>query len=299
MTLSSRRFAAVVAAIGCFCLTAAAEAQSVTNPTLGISKPSEQRTLAFPDLGVVKTRNFREGDLVKAGDVILAQDDAELQEELKWLTLQAESEARVTAATADLGVKRLRLERINKTNADAVAKGQQPPFSNIEREQAELEVVGAEANLQLASEQQQEAAIKANQARIRIARSQLKSPLDGIIQKLNTGVGEVSGPTSQDGAVVVVKNDPLWIDVDYVRTPLVNALKLGEELSVRYSGETQWHKSKVIYFDPVADAGSDTRRFRLELANPQNREAGRNMDVMLPEHVVQVAAQDATARTTP
>jgi len=290
---------AAAAAIFCLTLATGALAQQVSEfVTIGLSEPSEERQLAFSDLGVVDQVNFKEGETINAGDIIMTQDAAELQKELEWLELQAKSEARVTAAKADLEVKRIRLGRIDEAIAKTPA-GARAAYSPTEREEAYVQVVGAEANLQLSREQQQEAALKAGQMRIRIERSRLKSPISGFIRRLNTGAGEVSGPSMQEGACVVVSNDPLRIRVPEVPTPLVNMLKIGDEMEVRYLEDKNWQRAKVVFFDPVADIGAETREFRLELANPSGRESGRRMEVRLPQRLAQAAQEQASARTLP
>jgi multidrug efflux pump subunit AcrA (membrane-fusion protein) len=292
MMLLPRCTTAAIAALICFTVASAGFAQQGSGLiTIGLSEPSEERQLAFSDLGVVDKTNFKEGDTIKAGDIIMTQDAAELQKELEWLELQASSQARVKAAEADLEVKRIRLGRIDSDIETSTREGRRPAFSASEREEAHIQVIGAEANLQLSREQQQEAALKAAQMRIRIERSRLKSPINGFIRRLNTGVGEVSGPTMQDGACVVVSNDPIRVRVPEVATPLVNMLKPGDEMEVRYLEDKNWQRAKVVFFDPVGDIGAETREFRLELANPSGRESGRRMEVRLPQHLAQAHQQ--------
>ena len=114
----------------------------------------------------------------------------------------------------------------------------------------------------------------------------LATPIDGIVQKMNLDVGEMVDPNKPDGVLVLVKNDPIWVEV---HLPSVQAakLKLGDQFDLKYEGEEQWlpEKGKVNFLDPVVDAASDTRLVRLEVPNPQNRPAGLHVAVRLPEHV--------------
>jgi hypothetical protein len=84
--------------------------------------------------------------------------------------------------------------------------------------------------------------------------------------------------------VHVVRNDPLWVEVN-VPTGRAKALKVGQSLEARYADEEQWRAGKIIYIAPYANAGAATRQVRLELPNPEKREAGWQMFVRLPDNV--------------
>jgi hypothetical protein len=55
--------------------------------------------------------------------------------------------------------------------------------------------------------------------------------------------------------------------------------------------EPQWRQGKIIYMAPYADPRSDTRRVRLEMPNPEKREAGVIMLVRLPDTVAREKAR--------
>jgi hypothetical protein len=88
---------------------------------------------------------------------------------------------------------------------------------------------------------------------------------------------------------VVVKNDPLYVEVRELRTSQVAQLKLGQKLQVRYEDDADkpenWQEAEIFYFDPVADTSVDARLFKLRLANPTGRPAGLRMVVRLPDNL--------------
>ena len=63
-------------------------------------------------------------------------------------------------------------------------------------------------------------------------------------------------------------------------------LKVGQELQVRYPGETQWMSAKIAYKSPVAETASDTQKIGLVMENAQHRDAGLQVQVKLPDDVV-------------
>ncbi len=66
-----------------------------------ISRPSEERKVAFPAPGVVSDVMVKEGDAVQVGQVLAQQDDAEEQVALRALQLDADSMAEINYEKVD------------------------------------------------------------------------------------------------------------------------------------------------------------------------------------------------------
>jgi multidrug efflux pump subunit AcrA (membrane-fusion protein) len=120
----------------------------------------------------------------------------------------------------------------------------------------------------------------------------LESPINGIVEKLDLGEGEVVDPNKP--SCTVVQNDPLWVEV-HLPSLQARKLALGDTLPVQHEGEQQWQSGKVIYLAPVADAASGTRMVRLELPNPTSRPSGLQVMVKLPEKLTRTANVEAPA----
>jgi hypothetical protein len=114
------------------------------------------------------------------------------------------------------------------------------------------------------------------------------------VQQINLGPGEMSDPQNRDGAVIVVKNDPLWIDV-HLPTSQSLKLEMGETLQVRYADGGEWQPAKIIFFAPKVDAASDTQHVRLEMPNKANKASGLQVLVQLPAKITGEKAEPAAA----
>ena len=253
--------------------------QSSSAEVTGVTRPSQERKLSFSTQGVVAQAPLKEGDTVKAGQTILVQDDEIDKQELARLELTANSNARVEAAQADLGVKQAKLKRVKQmyeNNAGNIA----------EVEEAENDVVLREKQLVVAQEEQQEAKIKAEQQRHKLAKLSLASPINGVLERIITNVGEWADPQSKDGAAYVVQNDPLFLEVRELKSSQVAQMKVGQKLQVRYQVDADkpenWADAEIFYFAAVADAQVDTRLVKLKVPNPSGRPAGLWMVVKLP-----------------
>jgi multidrug efflux pump subunit AcrA (membrane-fusion protein) len=259
--------------------------------TTGFTRPSKKSKVAFPGVGIVNKIPVKEGEVVKSGQLLMNQLDTIEQKELELLQMQAKSTAKIRASEFDLEVKKVVLERRKKMIANNSASLQ-------ELEEAQLNVNLAEKNLEAAREEKEQAAKKAEAQQAKIDQMKLLAPFNGQVLKITANLGEASGPQSQDGAITIVDNSTLWIDVPELPTHMVDQLKMDQVLEVKYAQDTQWQKAKVIYFAPEADPGGQTRMFRLELANANNAASGQQVSVKLPDNLAQARApqQDATAQ---
>jgi multidrug resistance efflux pump len=295
MRLTNRRHVVFVATliltVGFAATSVWAQSPTSVQTTNGFTRPSKKSKVAFPGVGIVSKIPVKEGDAIKEGQLLMNQLDTIEQKELELLQMQAKSTAKIKANEFDLGVKQSVLERKKKQVANNSASIQ-------ELEEAQLNVNLAEKNLEAAKEEKEQAAKKAEGQQAKIEQMKLLAPFSGQVLKITANLGEASGPQSQDGAITIVDNSTLWIDVPELPTHEVDQLKMDQELEVKYSQDAQWQKAKIIYFAPEADPGGQTRMFRLEMANPNNVASGQQVSVKLPDNIARAQAtqQDATAQ---
>lgn len=257
---------------------------SLTNVEIKTA-PSKSIPLSFPKAGVIAQRLVNDGDRVTKSQLLLKQDtDVDVQE-LNRLKVEAESDSRIDAAKADEKVKQLEYDRESKAPEG---------YSPSEIDEAQAKLTEATKSVKVAEEDKEEAKYKYAEQKVMIDKEELHSPVDGIVQEMRVDVGQMSDPQNKDGAVLIVVNDPLWVEIRGLTTLQVSTLKVGEKLSVRYKNEPQaaWQDATISYITPVADAGADRQLVRLELPNPQNLAAGMNMEVNWPQKLIDTAPKD-------
>jgi macrolide-specific efflux system membrane fusion protein len=244
----------------------------------GVTRPSEERNLAFSAPGVVREVRVKEGDKVTAGDILIKLDARLDQNQLDTLKIEANSNNKVEYAEKELAQRIVQLKRkeeLAKENA----------LSPSELEEAQLNKELADTRLKLSHEELETAKLKAAGQQIKVDLTELKTTIDGIVQKLSVREGEFADPqqSNQRAAAVVVKNNPLKVEV-FLPTALAAHLTYGQELLVCYPDDPKnGHKAKITFFDPVADAGSGMRKLYLELRNDENRESGWQVSVQVPQ----------------
>lgn len=239
-----------------------------------ITRPSADITLSFVGPGRIARVSFREGDIVKAGDVLAHQDDAAEQVQLAQLKAQSEDLTQVKASEASLAQKQVDLEKLEKAAASNAA-------TFLEVEHAKLDVTIAQLSLALARFEHEQAGRKYDEYRIRVDNMRLKSPVDGRIEQVDVEVGESANALAD--CVRVVQIDPLWIDAPVPWAQAVG-LKTGGAARVQFAGTPGATEGRVIFVAAVADAASGTLRVRIEVPNKTARPAG--------EHVLVTFATD-------
>ena len=242
-----------------------------------VTHPSEERSLGFSFPGIVREVQVKEGERVKQGQVLMKLDDRIEVNNLQSLKLVADSTLRVDYAQAELAQKKVVLKRLQELAEKNAA-------SPTELEEAVLGAQLAETRLRLSEEEAQTKKLEMERQKVKVELMQIVSPIEGVVQRVGMKEGEVTEPGQTNRpAAVVVKNDPLQVEV-YLPAAKAADLKPGEALEVKYPGEQEsWQKAVIKFLDPVADAGSGLRMLHLELPNPQNREAGRQVSVRMAQ----------------
>ena len=258
-------------------LLAAAAPLAAQDKIEAVTKPSQDTVLSFVRPGQVAEVLVKEGDPVKAGQVLIRQDDKAELANMAQLKAQADDDTRARAAQAQLEQKRVDLRKTEGARKEGAA-------TELEVDHAKLEVVIGELSLELTQFEQKQAGLKYQEMRLQIDRMRVVSPIDGVVERLLVEPGEsveAAGKIAQ-----VVQIDPLWIDV---AAPLAAArtLKKGQSNAVvEFDGADPARRSsvsgKIIHIAAVADSASGTLTVRVECPNAARRPAGEHVYVSFP-----------------
>jgi len=235
-----------------------------------ITNPSADVTVSFIQPGRIAKVHLKEGEPVKAGQLLVQQDDAVEHAQLAQIKAESENITQIQASEASLAQKKVDLKKLKKA-ADRGAA------TELEVEHATLDVKIAELSLEVAKFEHEQAQRKYNEAKIRVENMKLKSPIAGKIEKIHVETGESVNALAD--VVRIVQTDPLWIDVP---VPLAKArtLKWGQAASVGFPDlEKKFADGRITYIAAVADAASGTLRVRIEAPNKSNRPAGEHVRI--------------------
>ncbi len=240
-----------------------------------ITAPSADMALSFIQPGKIALVFVNEGDLVKAGQALIQQYNAAEQTLLSLIREESRDLNQLEARKAGLAQKRAYLERLEW----AAARGS---ATELEVEEAKLEVKMAWFALQEAEFEHKQKKRKYKEAKIRLANMRLRSPIAGRVEEVGVEVGESVNALTD--VVRVVRVDPLWIDV-HLPLEKGRTITLDQTAAIIFPGsEEEASEGKIIFISTVADAASSTLKVRIEVPNKSNRPAGERVTVFFPAH---------------
>jgi cobalt-zinc-cadmium efflux system membrane fusion protein len=213
----------------------------------------------------------KEGDHIKARHLLVRLDDTAELAELEQIKAQSQQTVEIEAAEASLAQKKVYFKRLEWAEEQGAA-------TDLEVEQARLEVKIDELKLKMARFEHEQTERKYKEAQIRVNRMRLKSPVTGRVEKVEVEVGE--SINALDDVIRVIRTDPLWIDV---HVPLEKGKTLGVNHFVKIGfpdADIKTVKGKIIFISTFADAASETLRARIEVPNKSNRPAGEYIRVL-------------------
>ena len=254
-----------------------------------ITKPSQDVTLSFVRPGKIAKVYVKDGDEVKAGELLVQQDDSAEQAMLEQLKAQGEDTVKIRAAVAQLDEKRIELKKL-------LMAATRQASTELEVERAKQEVVIGELSLELAKFQQLQDQRKAEETKLQIDRMRITSPISGIVEKVAVHPGESIDALKE--VVRVVNVNPLWIEVPAPQK-LAGKLLIGQSAEIVFPSAEKT-TGRIIHKGAVGDSASDTLVVRIEAPNP-HAQAGENVKVILsaPEARTTVKDKAPAASTQP
>jgi RND family efflux transporter MFP subunit len=260
-------------------------AAPVGEPVAAITLPSSDVTMSFLRPGRVEKLAVKEGDRVEQGAELARLDDAPEQLQLAQLKFEAETDIRIKAAEAQLAQRRKDLDKTQKAFESRAA-------TQLEVEQAQLEVTIADLSLALSRFEQAQAQRKYEEAKAQLSRMVLRSSVAGLVEKLYVERGESVDALAE--VVRVVKVDPLRLEV---AAPLS---LLGAGLDENWTARIEFPDGstaagKIVFVGATAESASQTLTVKVEVANPAGRPAGEQVDVRFAAAVAAAEAQQLAA----
>jgi multidrug efflux system membrane fusion protein len=247
-----------------------------------VTQPRYDLKMGFTVPGQVSVMKVKQGDHIKKDETLAELEDSEGEALVKLYEIRANSDLEALSAKAKLDLAVVERDRL----ADLVQQHAASKFE-LERAKASAEVAKLEADMALRQRAETDEQLK--QAASRHARYILKAPIDGFVDQLSVAVGE--NVEANKPVIRLVATETLWIDTA-VPTGQTLKLKLGDAAWVKskLAGYEKPVVGKIIFLASVADAASDTRPVRVEIANSQTLPAGGHVVVYFADPDVKAAS---------
>lgn len=231
-----------------------------------IAAPRHDLRLGFTVAGRVAETLVQPGDRVTQGQPLVRLDDRETQAQIDLYALRAESELDELAAEAEWRLAQNEEARVR----DAFSKAAAGAF---EVERAALQTQRKETDFAIARQRRAEAQAMLRQARARHSEYTLLAPIAGVVEQVLVSPGEMVEASRPVLRLVVT--DPLRIEAP-VPTRDTMGLRVGDPawIVVSLPDQKAAMRGAIEHIAQVADAASDTRVVRIEVANPTGLPAG-------------------------
>jgi macrolide-specific efflux system membrane fusion protein len=231
----------------------------------GKTQPSKLHQYSLRVADVVREVKVMPGDHVTKGQVLIQEDDRE--EQLNYLILKAEADSDVAVRYAKTTWENRKVDyarTLELFNNGLVASKSEFDKAKLDMDQAALEI-------EKATHEREQNQRKADREKQTLERMKIVSEFDGVVKEILVKEGEVVDP--QKPAIVVVKNDPLWVEV-FIPSATSLTLQKDQYLDVTYEGDQKAQRAKIIFLDPVVDSTSNKQFVRLEMPNPTGKPSG-------------------------
>ncbi|MEH6557441.1 MAG: efflux RND transporter periplasmic adaptor subunit [Oceanicoccus sp.] len=154
----------------------------------GVLSSRRSSDMGFETSGIIGVVNVDEGDSIAKGDVLISLDDASLQADIRGAKARLTSaNANVLAQRAELGLKKLTLQRNQQLSKEGHVSGQR-----LDELSQQLSV--SEAMLLVAQTQISQAEADYRKIQVILDKSVLRAPYDAIVQQRNIDEGSIISP---------------------------------------------------------------------------------------------------------
>lgn len=241
--------------------------------------------------GLIQSRSFQEGTMVKAGDVLYQIDPAPYQaayEQAKAALVTAQAD--LVTAESNLPAIRSRAERLKGlVEINAVAK-QDYDDASASLRQAEANLAARKASVEISR-----AAVET--ARINVSYTPIKAPITGRIGKSNITVGALAAAYQPTPLAVIQQLDPIYVDVVQANAELIRLRRNLESGNLKRNGAQQ-NRVKLLLEDGTPYPITGALQFRDVTVDPTTGSVTLRMvfpnprEVLLPGMFVQAIVEE-------
>lgn len=244
------------------------------------TEPYETVNVAAPEIGIIAQIDVKEGELVKAGQMLAKLNTDILEASLRIAEQTRDAVGEIKAAEADARLRQERLAKLQQLLESDHATPEEVLRARTESDVASARLIAARESLEIRS-------LEYERTRIQLERRHIRSPLNGIVLKRNRNVGEFVSP-NDPVVMTVVQLDPL---VATFSVPAAEADKLetNQSISVQFTGSSAKVAAAIDFVSPVTEPESDTVLVKVQIPNPDGRfRSGSRLRLLLSDKPEQI-----------
>ena len=256
----------------------------------GFTEPYADIDMAASEIGTLANVAVKDGDVVKAGQLLANLDDAVLRASLEVAKAGMSAKGQLQSARAQLELKTVEHQKLTEL------------FGRNHASQRELDRVKGEiriAESRFQSVQEDLAVRRLEYARIeaQLRQRHIRSTINGVVEEVRKDCGEFVSP-SDPVVVRVIQLDPLLV-VFSVPVDRRREIVAGQSVRMRIGGHPEFATATVEYVSPTINATSATFRVKVRLPNPEQKwRSGEKSILLLDESILPFAPTTEVATRT-
>jgi len=239
-------------------------ALSEDNITTGIIKPIYEAKISVSVDGVVSKINFKEGDFVRKNNVIMKFDDKLQELETKRRKIILDDVTKLNSSKENLEI----LEKALEIKEEVYKKTKSISLNELNG--LRMQYIGSKSEYESLKTAKQKEEVEYLIALNLLDYYKVKSPVDGIITKINPKLGE--WVQAGDEIVHIVNTEICYVEID-LEIQQLKKLKLDSSVVVEVSENEKviQKEGKVVFISAVADSSSGLIRAKINFDNKTNK----------------------------
>lgn len=244
------------------------------NISSGITEPLNEVKIVTKTGGIVKQINFKNGDKVQKGQIILTLEDQEVQ------SAYLKAQATYLSNKADFDIKRKNYEKFRQLYDKSLISEDEYLAKKTGYLQGESDLKSSEAMYLSAKKDFEDLVVK--------------SKLNGIVTDLNLKLYEKVAPNSD--IVTVVDSSKVLVKTG-VSVHEISELSVGNKAEIDLEGIEKNYFGNVYEINPVANKDNKKYQIKVEIDNPEGKikkgmyskvlvETGRKDGYLVPKNTI-------------
>lgn len=224
--------------------------ESITrlNISSGVTEPLNEVKVVTKTGGTVKRINFKNGDKVKKGQIILVLEDQEVQ------SAYLKAQATYISNKADFEIKKKNYEKFKQLYEKQLISEEEYLVKKTNFLQGESALKNSEATYLAAKKDYEDLIVKAK--------------LNGVITDLNLKLYEKITPNSD---LVTVVDDSKMLVKTGVSVHEISELSVGNKAEIDLEGIENNYFGNVYEINPVANKDNKKYQIKVEIENPEGK----------------------------
>ncbi len=233
-----------------------------------ITKPSADIELSFMQAGKIMEISAKEGENVKAGELLARQEDEIELIQFDVLSAKAKNTTPIELAVTELTQKQKDLKKMKLALKDGAV-------TDWEMEHAALAVDTALLSVKLAEFEHDQDLFEQKTIEEILNRLHLYSPINGVVEEIRAEVGE--SLQALKAIIRVVNIETVQVDVP-VPLSVAKKLSVQQKAIVAYADGISV-EGHIEYISSVADATADILNVNVLVANTSGRPVGERVKI--------------------